>query len=232
MNRLIILLTLLSNIVFAQENSNIDKLYKSKDSVKRQIKSLEDTLVKIDNAIANEKAKQFLKNSAGQTIYGTTTPGAKLKKSPDPIESPFMTFSTATKVRILDYSNGYFGIRADTAYGYMNELWIVKDSAVKKFYDAKILEENMLKNLALEKDELEKKKQEQRYIKAWGKAKYDRVKRGEYWIGMTREIGMLSLGYPDKINSTVGSWGVHEQWVYKNGTYLYFENDILTSYQH
>lgn len=52
----------------------------------------------------------------------------------------------------------------------------------------------------------------------------------KFWIGMTSEMAKESLGIPNDINRTVGSWGVHEQWVYGN-TYLYFENGILTSYQ-
>jgi hypothetical protein len=44
-------------------------------------------------------------------------------------------------------------------------------------------------------------------------------------------MAIISLGNPIDINKTVGSWGVHEQWVYNNNMYLYFENDKLTSYQ-
>ncbi len=51
----------------------------------------------------------------------------------------------------------------------------------------------------------------------------------KFWIGMTSEMAKESLGISQDINKTVGSWGVHEQWVYGN-TYLYFENGILTSY--
>ena len=47
---------------------------------------------------------------------------------------------------------------------------------------------------------------------------------------MDREMATISLGSPNDINRTVGSWGVHEQWVY-NKIYLYFENGKLNSYQ-
>lgn len=50
-------------------------------------------------------------------------------------------------------------------------------------------------------------------------------------LGMTKEAVILSWGNPKDINKTVGSWGVHEQWVYTNGKYLYFENGLLTSWQ-
>ncbi len=49
-------------------------------------------------------------------------------------------------------------------------------------------------------------------------------------IGMTDEQCRAAWGCPKSINRTVGSWGVQEQWCY-DGTYLYMENGILTSYQ-
>lgn len=60
---------------------------------------------------------------------------------------------------------------------------------------------------------------------------------GKIFIGMTREQVLASCGRPRDINRTVGSWGVDEQWIYgyssnfNDRVYLYFENDILTSYQ-
>ena len=51
------------------------------------------------------------------------------------------------------------------------------------------------------------------------------------WIGMTEEMATDSWGKPLDINRDVGSWGVHEQWVFLGGVYLYFENGKLTSWQ-
>ena len=49
---------------------------------------------------------------------------------------------------------------------------------------------------------------------------------------MTKEMVIESIGKPDDINRTVGSWGVHEQWVYdKRGLYIYFKNGKVTSFQ-
>ncbi len=58
----------------------------------------------------------------------------------------------------------------------------------------------------------------------------DAISEGSVILGMTKEMVIASVGYPNDINRTVGSWGVHEQWVYYS-YYLYFENDILTSWQ-
>lgn len=52
----------------------------------------------------------------------------------------------------------------------------------------------------------------------------------EVRLGMSAWYVREKLGSPEDINSTTGSWGVHEQWVYKH-TYLYFEDGILTTVQ-
>jgi hypothetical protein len=56
------------------------------------------------------------------------------------------------------------------------------------------------------------------------------IKQRKVKISMTTEQVIISWGKPDDINKSVGSWGVHEQWVYGDGHYLYFEDGILTSY--
>lgn len=51
-------------------------------------------------------------------------------------------------------------------------------------------------------------------------------------IGMTPEEAIASSwGKPQKINRTTTRRGTREQWVYGGGNYLYFEDDILVSYQ-
>ena len=54
-------------------------------------------------------------------------------------------------------------------------------------------------------------------------------------LGMTTEMVQASWGHPRHINRSVGSWGVHEQWVYGgyegfSSQYLYFDDGILTSW--
>jgi hypothetical protein len=73
----------------------------------------------------------------------------------------------------------------------------------------------------------------------WSPEIKDKIKNHEISIGMNEYQVLASwIEARFKKNRSVGSWGVHEQWVfegnrYKNyrTTYLYFENGILTSYQ-
>ena len=69
---------------------------------------------------------------------------------------------------------------------------------------------------------------------SWSDHDCQRIADQIIWLGMTDEQARLSWGPPTKTNRSVGSWGVHEQWVYRykySSDYLYFENGILTSWQ-
>lgn len=55
-------------------------------------------------------------------------------------------------------------------------------------------------------------------------------------IGMNTEEVIASRGLPNNIHKTVGSWGVHEQWIYgsplyRGCFYLYFEDGKVTAWQ-
>lgn len=56
-------------------------------------------------------------------------------------------------------------------------------------------------------------------------------------LGMGESTVRNRIGSPGHINRSIGSWGVHEQWVYDRTTpyphlvCLYFENGVLTSIQ-
>jgi len=53
-----------------------------------------------------------------------------------------------------------------------------------------------------------------------------KIRRGMTECGLNASWG----GHP-KINNSVGSWGVHKQYVYGSGSYVYVENGKVTSWQ-
>ena len=82
-----------------------------------------------------------------------------------------------------------------------------------------------------ELNEIYAKYTEDKKNKEWEEEKAKRKSQGVS-LGMTKQqVIDSSWGEPNDINTSIGSWGVHEQWVYGNGNYLYFENGILTSIQ-
>lgn len=86
----------------------------------------------------------------------------------------------------------------------------------------------------MQKEEQERLAQEaERYArlkKKYGKATADLIVNGEVRLGWSREMCREAWGEPNDINTSIGSWGTHEQWVYYS-SYLYFENGKLTSIQ-
>lgn len=58
-----------------------------------------------------------------------------------------------------------------------------------------------------------------------------RKKKQGVSIGMSQADAVASSwGRPEKVNRTTNAYGTREQWVY-DGSYLYFENGVLTSIQ-
>jgi len=67
----------------------------------------------------------------------------------------------------------------------------------------------------------------------WQERTKQAILSGNVFIGMTKEQARASWGEAYKVNRTLTQYGVHEQWVYGIYSYsfLYFDDDILTSIQ-
>ena len=93
------------------------------------------------------------------------------------------------------------------------------------------LKHNTTQRVLTEKEKRELEKRD-RIVERFGSRFGYLIASGKYAIGMTPEMVRASLGSPNDVNRTVGSWGVHEQWVYdKKDLYIYFENGKVTSFQ-
>lgn len=62
------------------------------------------------------------------------------------------------------------------------------------------------------------------------------IKEYKLVLGMNKQEVQLVWGYPTDINTSKGSWGVHEQWVYPSSfggrsRYVYFKNGRLSAIQ-
>lgn len=228
---LIILLVSLN--AFSQE-IGISDLEKLKQNLTSEMNKLNDSLKKVDIQIAVLKSKEIKKMVSDSSLVSTARKGAYIKKSSNVMGKIITKLTEKKQVTLLDYFDGYFGVCTDSICGYMNELWIEKNEKIYEFIKVKKQEQKELERLEYENKLKLKKaeyaKLEKEYIKKYGQKTYNKLKEGYYWIGMNREMATISLGSPKDINRTVGSWGVHEQWVYEN-RYLYFENGKLTSYQ-
>ncbi|MBM4345962.1 MAG: hypothetical protein FJ100_21520 [Deltaproteobacteria bacterium] len=67
--------------------------------------------------------------------------------------------------------------------------------------------------------------------KQFGKDVWAKALAGHVAIGMAAETAEFAWGSPKSKNTTVTNGKVSEQWVYKDGRYLYFENGKVTAVQ-
>lgn len=191
-----------------------------KSSLEKRIAVLQDSLKLVVNKIEADKFSKLNKSSDGNLLVKVNKGGKIRSNKNNPTESPIYTFLDTATVKTYSYDNGYFKIVYNGFVGYINDLYVLDKEGVINHYE-KIKQLKLKSQVAKSENEM---------IKRYGKSIYDKLKNGYYWIGMSSEMALISLGLPDQVNSTVGKWGNYEQWVYKN-TYLYFENEKLTSYQ-
>lgn len=107
---------------------------------------------------------------------------------------------------------------------------IYETSSLKQIEDSRLCDSIKLDSLrkqTLQQEIIFKNK----CIKKFGKELGTIIAQKKVRIGMTAEMCEWSWGRPSEINKTTVTWGVHEQWIYGEDNYLYFENGILTTIQ-
>ncbi len=216
-----ILIFLVTISCFSQE---ISKLEKDLDSLKQLKAELQTKIDDIDieyKRIESLISRIKFDNAVGEIYYSVA--GTNLTSRPEDYDV-VIHLPSNKKVRVLDSIDKYYRINYNDSVG-----WILKVALISESEKQKIAADKKAKEFA---DRMQYQKYKEGLIKKYGFATADKILYGMIWLGMTDEMARLSKGSPTKINRTVGSWGVHEQWVYDNqDTYLYFENGILTSWQ-
>jgi hypothetical protein len=171
---------------------------------------------------------------------------ANVRKEPMVIGTDIIMYlDTGSMVEIIDYPTpgGYWKVRINGVVGYMVDVFFIKTPEFNKLKEvADSLDNERRKKLEEERIAYEKKWKEEgekernskleRIKRKYGLKNYQKIIDKQIWIGMNEEMAILSWGEPDEKNNTVGSWGVHSQWVYRSeDTFLYFENGKLVSFQ-
>lgn len=216
MKKTILILIMISFEVCYSQEQGINKLTEIKEELVKKNQMILDSIKMIDLVINNIKVKE--KKNKDSLFVATIIKNGKILNKPSRFSDVVLNIPEELKVLLFDYSNGFFGVCTDSICGYVDGIWVKTTPELISFMSANNSEINDVK------------KTEKENIKKYGKTNYDKLKKGYYWIGMTKYMALISLGHPKEINRTVGSWGVHEQWVY-DGKYYYFENGKMTSFQ-
>ncbi len=240
---LILTLFLISFYAFSQ--SKVDKLQDRKKNLNIRLNILRDSLDIIDKEIKTALISEldamdhvFTNITSSHTyMYSDLNLINRLKLIPDS--------SIVKVIDIIDGNPSYLKVQFGSTIGYLLAINVKKSDELNNFTESKRLvflkqkegkdSINYLEGLKRQNEienkwKLDYEIQKQKLIKKFGLTATNRILDKEIWIGMTSDMAIESCGNPQNNNRSVGSWGVHEQWVYTS-RYLYFENGILTSWQ-
>ncbi|PCJ57918.1 MAG: hypothetical protein COA65_08645 [Rhodospirillaceae bacterium] len=160
-------------------------------------------------------------------VKGVLSRDCVFKESIDFASPVIKTIYKGQSVILFKLEDVFFSAEYEGRKGYIVDACFKFTDEFLSFY------ERELERVKSEEDEQKRMERQQwniSIVETFGKIDGNKILKHEYWLGMTSAMASNSLGYPKDINKSVGSWGIHEQWVY-NDLYLYFENGTLTSYQ-
>ena len=226
----------------SQENKQLDLLNSKKKRIESEIAIKQDSLKTVNLRIEHLMKETAIKSLSTQPkglVYKTVVQNdGKIRKESNPNADIITLVNKGDTVYLTDFSEDYWVVNKGPYFGYINELYIKSDEGLENFKKTVQVREEIAKQRA-EEDKMKKelaeykKAQDQRrvsLVQRFGKETGEKLLAGRYWIGMTEDMAIESLGQPETINSTVGSWKRNEQWVYSR-MYLYFDDGVMTSYQ-
>ena len=138
---------------------------------------------------------------------------------------------------------------------YLNSFYFLKngDREVKIELESEIVNNYFMLETEFKQQELEKQKKEEQRLKEqqeqeqqeqqerikfrnecivkWGQKMGGYIADGKVILGMNKEMCIAAWGSPIDINKTIVRGLTSEQWVYGWGTYLYFDNGVLSAIQ-
>lgn len=215
-----------TSFVFGQ---SIEKLNLKTDSIKLSIKSIDEQMEKLNlkklslqlklTELNQQKNKILLEKELVSGIPVIVNfMGGVLRDTPKGEGNEIIKIPSGDTLFVYNwYEKPYFKAAYMEKVGYISYSSLVKNKQIDNIVN---------KDLAVNNPRLV------RLISEYGKFDAERIINKKYWIGMTTEMAIASLGSPDDINKSTGSWGEHQQWVYnEKKMYLYFENGKLTSFQ-
>jgi len=130
--------------------------------------------------------------------------------------------------------NGDREVKIALSSGLINDYFMLETEFKREELEKQKKEEERQK----EQQEREKKEQQERIkfrndcIAKWGQKMGTYIAEGKVVLGMSKEMCIASWGTPIDIHKTIIKGYISEQWVYGGGTYLYFDNGVLSGIQY
>lgn len=206
----------MSSLAFSQQalEKSLDSLKSLKETYQKKITAINIECARIENLIAEQKFDE----SQGEPFYTIFSTGLYVNADGTNL---LTTLKKDTKMKVMGQKGDYYDVSCNGLTGWVRKVFVASETE----YNAK-----KKASMQATKNQIANRKSE--LVKKYGETNAQRIIDKKIWIGMTDKMARESWGEPKDINRTVGTFGVHEQWVYYgDGNYLYFEDGILTTWQ-
>lgn len=211
-----------------------EELIEARKIIQHQITNLSIQLDSIEKLITNFDIKELeakslkLKCIVSKNTYLSSKPDFSGEKIIDVVENDAVLLIDITE-------SGYLYVAFQDKKGYLLKNEVYNSNELESVFNSKMLfyntESQKRDSIVIDSIKEQIKIKNAQYIRKYGKELGSLILQKKVKIGMTSEMCVEAWGKPNDINRTTGSWGTHEQWVYDNDCYLYFENGILTTIQ-
>lgn len=255
MRMIIIGLVFISINIYGQDQREKILLQKI-DSIAKALNREQLVVDKTKTELIN--AKKAIDNYYMEKVIGerlVCVMGTVIKKEPEGYDI-ICKINTGDKVKVVEVLSDFYKVYFNNIYGYVSKEALEKEEVVlakneerqrkrdeEKAQEIKIEQQKNADAIKVEQQKnaeakiADLKKQEANakrkatLISKYGQESGLKIFNRKIWLGATKEMVIESWGKPDEVNRSIGVWGVHEQWVYDNNQYIYFENGVLTSWQ-
>lgn len=202
------------------------------DSLNKKRSVLLDEIAKIESELKTLNIEKTNLNQRNiKPIPYKTHIKSNIKNEQSPLADILCEIKKGEVIVLYSYNTEtqYFIASFNECKGYINEVFVQENEEIKELKRIAFLDKEKKDSNLENENKLQFKKI---LISKYGIETTKDLLAGKYWIGMTDDMAISSLGHPEHRNETVGTYGKHEQWVYTSKKlYLYFENKILKSYQ-
>lgn len=180
---------------------------------------------------ATIKAGELATLATGKYIFQQQTLSAKLNTSARlfgmkyDLTSVVMVIPSGTVVSVIDGDSTYFHVRygEDEGYIYRKDATLSADPVPQQNAVTSQSQENNVQPQ-------DKPPDRKTYLEnKYGTNMSAKMISGKIWKGMTAEMIVDSWGKPLKINRTINTDLIREEWIYKN-SWLFIENNTLVDW--
>ena len=157
-----------------------------------------------------------------QTLSAKLKSSARLFSVKYDLTSVIMVIPSGTVVNVIGSDSTYYKVKygEDEGYIYRKDAVLSADPVAPGKTVTQQQADNNSQSQVIQVDR-------QTYLEnKYGTAMATKMLAGKIWKGMTAEMVLDSWGKPQKVNRTINTDLIREEWIYKS-TWLFIENDAL-----